>query len=581
MELERLIELVTEKLNGGDDLEKIIDEFVDMELCSPEQVVQLRVHFTPPTTPDDKPPAVSMDAPLPAPSLPKPAILTAVPATEHSVPVLQIDWGADFKPGVNLAPNFTIKGTFTQQPLLFLKIPQISLEKVQELKKIANDWYFFQHLQIDNPGQYLCQVVAIDRTPGFSDPGYYFADFRIDVTDPKIAGQRRKVTIHAEENLTANLDRFGKDADIEIVGKNVALMARDESLVDKLAEVNKPEPDNVPNSTTTVPFLSDDDRARRVPYLSQQVDSQKRVRRLTMTESGTKHFVFIGGQRLEFGRDVPEQNIQNDIPLAILPGTPEEKEHTNEFTLLNGLLSREHARLEVREDGIWLVDARKSGIQEATILDEKALPKGCGTVMFPNDAASVSPRNVLFSKTLSMQFTPHYETFLNRTLRNNLAQALPKELLYGLYSIDSDSFTGPTSISISPDCHFKQKKHAEVLLKILKSTSLAESSWWTKWFANANNVNPRHETHEYWFVPLFVTLGRDHYSKIRLESRQWNDVQLRIVFINHSLHVENILPDSAVEFGFGDDCQPLRPFRPQPLYPGAFIRKGDAVLRFE
>ena len=365
MELERLIGFVNEKLGGGDDLETIIAEFIDMGLCAPEQTAQLREHFAPP--------AVKTSTPSPLPSAPEPT--QAANPSERSVPTLQIDWGMGLKPGVPLVPKFTIKGS--QRPLVYLRIPQIGLKQVPTLKNIANDWYFFLHLQIDKPGQYLCQIVAIDQTSGFSDPEYYYADFCIDVADPKEAGQRRKVTIHADENLTANLNRFGKDADIEIVGKNVALMARDESLVDQLAEASKKlEPNGISDSTTTIPFLSDENRAKRVPYLSQQADAPRRVRRLTMTESsGTKHFVLIGGHSLSFGRDDPDRRIQNDVPLEILPRTQEEGDRANEFALVGGLFSRTHASLEVDTEGVHLLDCREGGINDATILDHQALKK--------------------------------------------------------------------------------------------------------------------------------------------------------------------------------------------------------------
>jgi len=67
---------------------------------------------------------------------------------------------------------------------------------------------------------------------------------------------------------------------------------------------------------------------------------------------------------------------------------------------------------------------------------------------------------------------------------------------------------------------------------------------------------------------------------IRLENREWNDIRIRIMFINNSPYVENI-SDVTVEFGIGDDCHSLVPFRPLPLSPGNFDRKGEDVLRYE
>ena len=579
MSLETAQGIIKDIIDSGRTFKDAFDDCVSMGFCSSEDESQLRELLVPSVETVDEAPLKAPDlfetlphlAPLPTEEMamasPLPREEKPLPrvdeTSERSAPTLQIDWGIDLKPGVPLVPMFTIKGA--RRPLLYLRVPQINLQQIpKDLKKTGNDWYFYQHLRLDEPGQYLCQVILIDQSPGFIDPSYYHADFRIDVTDPKEAGQRRKVTIHASRAATIDIGKFG-NADIEIVGENVLLG------VDEMADT---QAENVPDSVTTISFESDDGIARKVPYLSRP-DAPRQSSRLCMTESGAKCFFLTGGQNLVFGRDVPELDIQNGVPLAIQPGTQEENDHGNEFAILSGLFSREHARLEIHQEGVYLVDVRQGG----TILDEQALSKGSGDLLFKNDVATASARSVLFAKILSMQLIPHYETFLEQILLNNLPQSFPQELLFDLYSINS--LTGLTSICIKPDRHFKQNLYTDVLLKRLKSTPLAESDWWKKWFAKAGNVNPLHGTHEYWFVPFFVTLGRDCRSNIQLEHRHWDNVRFRIVFINNSLYVENVSLDTGVEFGIGDDCRPLAPFRPQPLCAGVFVRKGDAVLRFE
>jgi len=96
--------------------------------------------------------------------------------------------------------------------------------------------------------------------------------------------------------------------------------------------------------------------------------------------------------------------------------------------------------------------------------------------------------------------------------------------------------------------------------------------------------NPHYTTHEYWFIPSFVTLGRDRNSAIKLGNK-WKDVRLRVLCIDDSLYVENISRNTAAEVkysGIGDEkLHSLRPFRPVPLCSGFFVQKEDAVLRFE
>ena len=570
--MERLVAMVNKGVTKGRDFEEIIAEFVEQEFCSPSEASQLRMQFTSSAISTKPrllnlslgPASADVSAPI-QPSLPK-----------RSAPKLQID-RTELLPNIALSPKFTIQGDFSLcQPLVYFTIDSRICKNDTEwnetpiLKPIPNGWYFHQKLQLERVGEYLFDITVIDLTPGFFDPGYYHTTFQINVIDPT-ERQRRKVVIQANGNLAANLDQFGKDADIEIVGQNVVINARDESILDRMN--SQSESENIGNQITTISLQSNSNAARRVPYLSQP-DAPRKIIRLCMTESETKRFYLIGGRCLTFGRDVPEQSIWNDIPLAILPGTPEENNHANEFAILKGLFSREHARLEVDQGNVYLVD-----VQGGTILDKHLLSKGCKTLLFSNDIAYDQPRSALFSKILAMQFMPHCENFLEQKLMNYLPKSFPRELLYDLYSINS--FAKITSIGIKPDRHFKQKAYVDTILKRLKSTPLAESNWWVKWFSSESNVNPLYGIHEYWFIPQFVTLGRDYHSKIRLESRHWGDVRLRIMLINHSLYVENISLDTTVEFGVNDDYRPLDTFRPQPLCPCAIVRKGDAVLRFE
>ena len=182
-----------------------------------------------------------------------------------------------------------------------------------------------------------------------------------------------------------------------------------------------------------------------------------------------------------------------------------------------------------------------------------------------------------------MAFKPHKEG-LWEEIRNAILPEFPPELLDVMYSTKTSA--GISSVCITLEQYFKQKYHAAMLLSVLQKAApkIAESDWWKQWFSRTNNVNPRYKTHEYWFIPSFVTLGGSSLNKIRLNS-QWNDVRLRILFIGDSLYVENISRSTAtkIEYGGTGDgkLHLLHPCRPIPLCSGFFVQKKDAVLRFE
>jgi hypothetical protein len=549
MELEQQIRIANERREAGQNIDEILAELTDPSYCSPEQATQLRELFAPSANPLIPP--------------------------ERAVPVLHIDWGREIQPDIILSPTFTIQGgSLDHPPLIHFPIDRRIIQDdwnwdaIPKLERTQNGWKFDQELKFKKLGQYRFQIVVIDSAPDYLDPGYYRSSFRMDVVDPKTEGQEM---IFEGDNVVANLDQLPKNARIKIVGENVTVLARSSEKDDKR---------DIPNWTTTVSFQSVGEMSKRVPYVSQP-KVPAAVSRLTMTESirtestGKKCYHLIGGQRLTFGRDVPELNHWNDVPLEVQPGASE-RDHSAEFAHLNGLFSREHARLEVLHDGIELVDVRTRGIPSATIIDDQPLGKATGALLFSRAETST----VLFSKMLAMQFKPCREKLCDDMLERNLLESLPPELLTGLYALKP--FTDVSAVCITSEQYYKQKTHAETLQKALHQTPLSKSDWWKRWFEKTNNADPRFGMHEYWFIPLFITLGRDRRSNsIQLEHRHWNDTRLRILCINDSLYVENISHDTAVEFGVGENYRTLPPFRPQPLCSGCFVRKGDAMLRFE
>ncbi len=212
--MERLVEMVKESVGERRGFEEVVAEFVEGELCSPEEAEQLRGLFVLPAKPssiDDKfatfveeAPSVSETSPLP--TLDVSATTAAVSAPSHQLERaaldLHIDWGMELKPGVNLLPKFTIRGgSLKGAPHVYFpidsRIPQKDWKFLPPLTRTADGWSFDQPFRLEEGGHYKIRIVVIDPTPGFTNPAYYHADFRIEVADPKDTDKRRKVKIQA------------------------------------------------------------------------------------------------------------------------------------------------------------------------------------------------------------------------------------------------------------------------------------------------------------------------------------------------------------------------------------------------
>lgn len=552
MSLESTKKCVENALARGGSPEAAISECVKMCLCTPEEAEQLRRLFT-----------------------------------LQGGPVLQIDWGVELKQGVVASPKFTILGLTSSRPPLiyFPKENGISCDDWAPMPPLSgsadNGWSFYQSLKLEAVGQFRMRIVMVDAEPGRSDLTYYHSDFRILVADPKEAGKRRTLEIQADGNLATSLSNVkGFDHIIVKAEKDAAVDFSGESEADKILQAlsGGPVEEEEEDRKTLVPFARETNSIAGVPYVSER-SGVGFTSQLTLTEPDGRCFRIIGGKRLIFGRDVPEENCYNDIPLKMIPLAEDEATRAKEFAVLDRLFSREHARLELGDLGLFLSDVRQSGIQDATMLNGDPLEKNSKPVLlFPSGEASANPCAVLFSKMLAMHLSPYYEKFWDTNVSRPFPEKLPVGLLNRLYGIDGDK--GLTSCSLRFEKHFRQKPYAESLKRILGKTALADSPWWNRWFANAQNVDPRHDRFEYWLVPLFVTLGRNRENAIRLKDRSWEDVHLRILYINKALYLENLSPDVSIEYRHPEQIRPLEPFRPLPLRSGTCIRKDRAELNF-
>ena len=240
--LEHLIERVKGRIATGEDSNVIIDMFVEMSRCSPEEAVQLREHFAPPVeqfvpfgaaeqvTPAPQPPREQTASSSPAGpvALPAPPPLPPQRPEERTAPILQIDWGTELKPDVILSPIFTIQGgSFQEPPLIYFPIDSRIAQngwvwnETPCSRQTPNGWEFHQDIQLERAGQYRLNVTVLDRSPGFDNPACYQLILRINVTDPEVAGQRRKLTIQAHESAVVDIDDFPPDTDISLSGRFV------------------------------------------------------------------------------------------------------------------------------------------------------------------------------------------------------------------------------------------------------------------------------------------------------------------------------------------------------------------------
>lgn len=592
MNFERAKEFVENAIARGDSVEASIAECLDWSFCSREEAEQLRRLFSGQTVSDGPAVATQNQSEIPSAAVSnvtEPRSGGGMPESLQEpgapMPVLQIDWGVELKLGVNVSPKFTILGlASSRQPLVYFPMETgISCDNWKSMPQLSGNaeagWSFYQSLKLEAAGQFRMRVVVVDAEPGRSDLTYYHSDFRILVTDPKESGKRRTLEIQAEGNLASSLSNVkGFDHIILKAEKDAAVDFSGESETDKILQALANAPvEEEEDRKTLVPFARETNSVSGLPYVSEPSLSGL-PSRLTLTEPSGRSFRIIGGRRLTFGRDVPEENCYNDIPLRMIPLPEDESDHAGEFAVLNRLFSREHARLELGDMGLFLSDVRQSGIQDATMLNGNPLEKNSAVLLFPVSETAANPCTVLFSKMLALRLSPHYEKFWSSGVSRPFPEELPYKLLNRLYGIDSDE--GLTACSVGFEKLFQQKAYAESLKRILGKTALADSPWWNRWFASAQNVDPRHDRLEYWLVPLFVTLGRNRENAIRLKDRSWEDVHLRILYINKVLYIENLSVDVAVEYRHPELTCPLRPFRPIPLREGVQICKGQAELNF-
>ena len=592
MSLETGITFINGRIAKGNDIAATIEEGIVCGIYGHDVAEQLRQRYLP--SPPPYQPVSNEDV-----QKVNNAEIAAVPpvTSQKSEPKLLIDWGGVPKIGIDMTPSFTILDYSSNVPPLVFKAVDSRIdsagkkgaEKSDQLVQVQvchkpQGWGFSQAIHFDKAGQFQLKFVLIDPKPDSCDPDYYRCDCRITVDATNDNSKRRTLEINADGPLATNLNLKGFD-EVKVVTKGTATIHTqgDSPITQQMLESLGlgGTHDEQDEDTTTIPFYRDKCACKNVPYIS-RLKHAELTSRLTMTEFGRKKtFELFSGTRMTFGRNVPEQQISNDFMLSIAPPVQDAMDHGQEILILDRLFSREHARLEAGDGGIYIDDIRKAGISDATIVDGTALARNGCVILFhnptnPPNVGSDKPRAVLFSKMLSMQMTPYSEKMWPD--RFPPQEPLPIESLNALYPLQSKC--GITSVRITPEELYQNKKYAGQLSKIINSSS-PMNPWLEKWLSS-DHVDPRFGMIEYWFIPTCVTIGSNRdTAAIRLDNRNWGGTRFRILCIDQKMFIENVSQETDVYYKVGNTEQIILPYRPLPLVSGTKVFKGSASLDFK
>jgi len=574
MTLDTARRMIEEKRERGMDVDAAVKLAVTLRQCTPDEAEQLLREYGPD--------AMSPASAEPQSNPPQPS------------PILQIDWGMNLKPGTHLTPEFTVFGLDARdKPLVYFPLDnRIQCEgwnPTPQLARHPHGWQFHQPLRLHESGQYLLKVTLVDPTPGQEEPGCYRCSFRVTVHDSGAGRQMRSLEITAD-GLTANLPNLLGDYDhVKInVSNDAVIYAPGKSpTIDKIAQMLQPgQPAGKPNETgylTTLSFIPDGEIAAGIPY----VDVRKPE---TLLSHAVLHIEnhpaihLISDNTLTFGRNDPQKNHFNDVPLEIFPASANSEQDETEtavFSLLNRLFSRDHALLKVMDQEVVLFDCRlKSGMSGGTMFDDQPLSKNQRVRIFSLDTEAGKPQAILFSKMLAMQATPYREAIVTDGCRE-----LPEPLLSQLYHHDLPLAGHISAVKIARDKYLRQGDHAEdlqkVLEKSLKELPTAVSDRLEKWLVDKKYRDPRFDREEHLLVVTTATLGGGRGQVMTIPGRDWLGVQLRILNLDETLYIENTVGDSQLVAVVHGAETVLKPLRPIPIQSGMVVRAatGD-LLRF-
>lgn len=489
-------------------------------------------------------------------------------AEQRPMPVLQIDWGMNLKPGTHLTPIFTILGLNTQiKPLVSFPLDhRIQCEDwnpTPALWRTDLGWQFEQRLRLNEPGDYGLIVSLIDPTPGQTEPVCYLCRFHVNVPVSD-SGQLEKSLKITADDMTADLSNVLKNFHhVELDLKGAVLNAHESSLADRISQMfpqvqpGKQQPgaqqDDAQHVTSFL-FSPDEELAAKIPYVNTRKPEMS-LTRVTLHIANRPAIRLICGKTLTFGRNVPQEPCP-DVPLAVEPELDHaiSEEERDRFEKINNCFSRDHALLEVADQDVKMHDCRSlDGIAmtNGVIVDGTLLAKQGCVALFSCDVATNPTRKVLFCQMLDMQVSPYCETVELDSVRE-----LPGELL--LRWLYDDKLTQPRQFSAVK----VTQSPAEQLKKYLDDKKCCTA---------------RIDTTETLLVVTNATLGgaRDHV--ISTHGPVWSNVRLRILNLNETLYLENVDTPGIVAV-LNDAETVLKPLRPIPIQPGLVIRKTDRDL---
>ena len=489
-------------------------------------------------------------------------------------PVLMVEWGAKLVSDFHLSPKFMITGLDSPNtPLVYFplddRIPCEDWNSTPGLSQQDCNHWFHQKLRFADEGQFLFTVTLIDSTPGKTEPDCYQCEFRVNVTS---SNEKRTITVTAD-NVAADLGSLLQgDQNIVLNLQNSAIKASGESpSSQRIARSLQQARDAAPNNEMQASnFLPHRDLAARIPHVNIR-DSETALSRAVLHIDGHPVIHLKSGNSLEFGRNDPEKNHFNDVPLEIFPDSDNDEATTTLFSLLNMLFSRNHALLEVTDCNVGLLDCRERGITDGLTLNGQPLDKGQYVRIFSPCTDTGKSQAILFSKMLALQITPYRETVVTGSCRE-----LPESLLSQLYGKNLHHPRSVSAIKITRKKHLEQgeRDHAKALQKVLqkdlKEESPAVSQRFTEWL-KFRYRDCRFNQEEHLLVVTSATLGGGHEQVMAVQNHDWDGVQLRILNLDDKLYLENTTTAMQLFVVVNGTKTVLKTLRPIPIQSGMVV----------
>ena len=314
-------------------------------------------------------------------------------STEPEVPRLQIDWGLEFRVGVDLTPKFhLICPGFSSQPHVVL-LPDNRFDcanwtaSPNPERLDESHWTFTESLRLTNEGHYRLKLRVVFRDRA-AEPFCYNAEVNIAVVE------QAEPELHIKADDAAVIDMPGQN--LRSLGRRVFLDVKGQGLVRISGHsAGDQPPDDSQSSPLSVelPLQPDWELKQRMPRLSSG-QSRKTGDAATLVLPDGRRILLLARRRVSFGR-----NQEQDVVLRLEPLDDNRKK-------LSQHISRTHFWLESSRDGLLVDDKSAHG----TFVASKHLHRD--STLIPHDARSRS-HVISVGGILDLELTCHSDPTWN------------------------------------------------------------------------------------------------------------------------------------------------------------------------